>query len=125
MDKIKIYSLDRASCIELPRIKDIQVGAEEVANTVKMASGKVVKDMIGYRSTVKAAWDYIPASALSALAVLLRSGGFFFVEYPSPTGDASGVFEIDYPTMSVFSYKNGIAVWHDVTLKMTAREVSE
>ena len=125
MDKIKIYSLDRTSCIELPRIKDIQVGAEEVANTVKMASGKVVKDMIGYRSTVKAAWDYIPASTLSALAVLLRSGGFFFAEYPSPTGDASGVFEIDYPTMSIFSYKNGIAVWHDVTLKMTAQEVSE
>jgi len=26
--------------------------------------------------------------------------------------------------MSIFSYKNGVAVWHDVTLKMTAQEVS-
>lgn len=124
MDKIKISSANRTVTIEMPRIKDISVGAVEVANTVTMASGKVVKDMIGYRATVEAVWDYVPASKLTALAALLRSGGFFFVEYPAPTGDASGMFEIEYPSMTVFAYKNGVAVWHDVKLKMTAQEVS-
>ncbi len=123
MDKIKIYSIDRQTCIELPRVKDVQVGAQEVANTVTMASGKVVKDMIGFRPSITASWDYLPASILSSLAALLRSGGFFFVEYPSPTGDNDGTFEIQYPTMTVFQYKDGVAVWHDVTLKMTAQEV--
>ena len=124
MDKIKISSADRSVSVEMPHIKDITVGAAEVANTVTMASGKVVKDMIGYRATIQATWDYVPAAVLTALAALLRSGGFFYVEYPAPTGDASGMFEIEYPSMSIFAYKNGVAVWHDVKLKMTAQEVS-
>lgn len=124
MDKIKITSADRSLSVEMPRIKEISVGAVEVANTVTMASGKVVKDMIGYRATLEAVWDFVPASKLTALATLLRSGGFFYVEYPAPTGDASGMFEIEYPSMTIFAYKNGVAVWHDVKLKMTAQEVS-
>jgi len=124
MDKIRIASVDRSMSIEMPRVKDITVGATEVANTVTMASGKVVKDMIGYRTTLQATWDFVPVDTLTALAVLLRSGGFFYVEYPAPTGDASGMFEIEYPTMTIFAYKNGTAVWHDVKLKMTAQEVS-
>ena len=124
MDKIKISSADRSVSVEMPHIKDITVGAAEVANTVTMASGKVVKDMIGYRVTIQATWDYVPAAVLTALAALLRSGGFFYVEYPAPTGDAGGMFEIEYPSMSIFAYKNGIAVWHNVKLKMTAQEVS-
>lgn len=123
MDKITIYSPNRQTSVELPRVRAVKVGAQEVANTVTMASGKVVKDMIGFRPTVTAEWDYLPAAVLSALAVLLRSAGFFYVEYPSPEGDAAGMFEIQYPTMSVFQYKNGTAVWHDVSLKMTAQEV--
>ena len=125
MDKIKIASADRSLSVEMPRVKDVVVGAVEVANTVTMASGKVVKDMIGYRATVEAAWDYVPVATLTALATLLRSGGFFYVEYPAPTGPEKGMFEIQYPSMSVFAYKNGEAVWHDVQLKMTAQEVSK
>ena len=123
MDKITIYSADMESSIVLPRVKDVQVGATEVANKVTMASGKVVKDMIGYRTTVQASWDYLPADILAALAVLLRSGGFFYVEHPSPTGDMSGTYEIAYPTMSIFAFKDGVAVWHNVQLKMTGQGV--
>ena len=123
MDKIKIYTTDMSDHVELPRVKAVQVGAAEVSNTVTMASGKVVKDMIGYRPTVQATWDYIPADTIIALTTLLRGGGFFFVEYPSPNGVATGVFEIAYPTLSIFAFKDGVAVWHKVQLKMTAQEV--
>lgn len=124
MDRIKIYSTDRQIAIEMPRVKAVSVGAEEVANTVTMASGKVVKDMVGYRNTLKASWDYVPVATITELSFLLRTGGFFYVEYPAPTGDAAGNFEVDFPEMKIFCFKNGIAVWHDVTLKMTAQEVS-
>ena len=123
MDKITIATNDRSMSITLPRVRDVKVGAEEVCNTVKMASGKLVKDMIGHRPIITASWDYVPAAMLQQLAVMLRRDGFFFVQYPSPEGDAAGTFEIEYPEMSVFRYKDGIAVWHDVTLKMTSREV--
>lgn len=123
MDKIKIHNLDRTASITLPRTKNISVGAQPISKSVTMASGKIVKDIIGYRTNIKAAWDYMPAAAVASLIGILRSGGFCFVEYPSPAGDASGHFEIDYPSMSVFSFKNGVAVWHAVTLSMTAQEV--
>ena len=124
MDKIKIYSFDHTVSLTLPRTKDISVGALAVSKSVTMASGKVVKDIIGYRTSIKSAWDYVPASAIAALTAILRGSGFCFVEYPSPVGDASGYFEIDYPAMRVFGFKNGEAVWHDVALSMTAQEVT-
>lgn len=65
----------------MPRIRDISVGAKEVANVATMASGKVVKDVPGYRAELTAKWDWVPAVTLTALAALLRSGGFFYVEY--------------------------------------------
>jgi hypothetical protein len=123
LDKITVYNSGKTASVTLPRTKQISVGAQEISKSVTMASGKLVKDIVGYRASVKASWDYVPASAVAALVGILRGGGFCFVEYPSPSGDASGYFEIDYPTMSVFGFKNGIAVWHDVTLSMSAQEV--
>lgn len=112
MDKITVCNSERTLSITLPRTKDISVGAQAVSKSVTMASGKVVKDIIGYRTSIKASWDYIPADTIASLIGILRGGGFCFVEYPSPSGDDSGYFEIDYPSMSVFGFKNGIAVWH-------------
>ena len=109
----------------MPRIKDISVGAKEDSNTVKMASGKVVKDVLGYRPQITAAWDYVPAATIVSLLTLLKTNPFLYVEYPSPTGDANGTFEVDYPTMAIFQYKNGTAVWHDVKLTMSGQEVVE
>lgn len=123
LDKIKIYNYERTQFIEMPKVKDIDVGAKEVANTITMASGKVVKDILGYRPSITAKWDYVPASTIVSLLSLLRANHFLYVMYPSPSGDAAGVFEIDYPTLTVFQYKNGTAVWHDVTLKMSGQEV--
>jgi hypothetical protein len=123
LDKVSISSQDGTTTITMPRVKSVTVGASEVSKSVTMASGKVVKDMIGFRPTVTAQWDWLPANTISALAKLLASGGFFSVKYPAPAGEASGTFEIDYPTMSVFAYKNGVPVWHDVKLTMTGQGV--
>lgn len=107
----------------MPRIKDITVGAEEKSRQTVMASAKIVKDIIGFRPIVTASWDYVPADSIARLIAFVRSGNFLWVEYPSPTGDSEGYYEISYPNCEVFCYKNGKAVWHNVTLKMTAQEV--
>lgn len=123
MDKIRISNIDKTMSIVMPKVKDITVGAEEVSKTLTMASGRIVKDLIGYRNIINASWDYVPAATIVSLLDLLKKGNFFYVEYPSPSGDAVGVFEIDYPTLSIFAYLNNVAVWHNVTLKMKAQEV--
>ena len=109
----------------MPRIKDVKVGAKEVANTITMASGKVVKDVLGYRQTVVATWDYVPAASIVALLALLKNNAFVYVEYPSPEGTSSGVFEVAYPTLEVFAYKDGVAAWHNVQLSMSGQEVEQ
>ena len=42
LDKITIYSSDKSHSVTLPRVRDIEVGAEEESKTVTMASGKTV-----------------------------------------------------------------------------------
>lgn len=124
LDKITIYSADKSRSITLPRVRDIEVGAEEESKTVTMASGKTVKDILGYRANITAVWDWIPADLVTELLNLLKSGAFLWVEYPAPDGSGAGFFSIEYPTLSVFCYRDGIPVWHDMTLSMTAQEVT-
>ena len=76
MDKITIYSADKSRSITLPRVRDIEVGAEEESKTVTMASGKTVKDILGYRTNITAVWDWIPADLVTQLLRLLKSGAF-------------------------------------------------
>nr|DAL37037.1 MAG TPA_asm: hypothetical protein [Caudoviricetes sp.] len=124
LDKITIYSSDKSHSVTLPRVRDIEVGAEEESKTVTMASGKTVKDILGYRAKVTAVWDWIPADLVTELLNLLKTGAFLWVEYPAPSGNGAGFFSIEYPTLSVFCYKNSVPVWHDMTLSMTAQEVT-
>ena len=124
MDNITIYSSDKSHSVTLPRVRDIEVGAEEESKTVTMASGKTVKDILGYRAKVNAVWDWIPADLVTELLNLLKTGAFLWVEYPAPDGSGAGFFSIEYPTLSVFCYRDGIPVWHDMTLSMTAQEVT-
>lgn len=109
--------------VAMPRTRDLQVGGEEVAKEAVMASGRVVKDVLGHRATLTAAWDWVPADTITALSALLRRGGFFQVSYPSPQGTAVGEFSIQFPTMRVFAFRRGVPMWHDVTLTMESREV--
>ena len=108
----------------MPRVRAVAVGGVEVCNEITMASGKSVKEMIGFRATVAAEWDWLPAATITALHTLLRQGGYFYVEYPDPTGvDKAGYFSVSYPETRVFRFVNGVARWHGVSLTMTAQEV--
>ena len=123
MDKITIS--DGMTEIEMPRIRNVTVGGEEVANEVTMASGKIVKEMIGFRTVVTAEWDWLPAETITALHIMLRKGGFFTVSYPDPAvGDITAQFSVSYPTSKIFRFIGSTPFWHDVKLTMKAQEVT-
>ena len=88
-----------------------------------MASGKLVKDIRGYRPIIKATWDYFPANSLTQLVTMLRQGGFYVVDYPDELGDKSGSFKISYPETKIFKFVDGVPMWHNVELTFTAQEV--
>ena len=83
-----------------------------------------MRDVKGFRAGYKYTWDYVPAATIVSLVTMLRAGGFFTVEYFDVDGvDKTGIFSVDYPTLEVFTYKNGVAVWHNCTLTIKAQGV--
>lgn len=122
LDKIKISK--GTTVIEMPRVRAVKVGGKEECREITMASGKTVKEMIGFRTTIKAEWDWLPAKTITDLHALLRQGGYFLAEYPDPAiGDASGMFSVSYPETKIFKFNGLEPRWHGVSLTMTAQEV--
>jgi len=122
LDKITISN--GVTTITMPRTKDITSSDSEVSKVITMASGKTVKEMIGFRAVVTAKWDYVPVATITALQTMLRAGGWFTVGYPDPDGtDKSIKMSISMPQPKVFKFVNSVPMWHDVSLTMTAQEV--
>ena len=118
MDKIKIAG------IEMPRTRSIEIGGIVESKQAAMASGKLVQDVIGFRTELAAAWEWMPQNILSSLVSLARSGEYVKVEYPdSEGGDAAGMFQIEIGSQKVFHFRNGKPWWYNVELRATAQEV--
>lgn len=121
MDKITISK--GATSVTMPRVRNITVGGIEECVEVEMASGKRVKEMIGFRKKVIAVWDWVPANKMRDLHLMLRQGGYFTVNHPDIDGEGNGVFSISPPESKVFKYRDGEPFWHGVKLTMISQEV--
>lgn len=112
--------------ITMPRTRSLEVGGELVATEATMASGRIVRDIIGWRKVLTAEWDWIPAETLAALVPLARSGAFVPVAYPDADGTAaSGNFKIEIGSQRVFAFRDGAPMWRNVALTATAQEVTD
>lgn len=113
-----------STSVTMPLVRAITYGGDVVAKEATMASGKVVRDVIGFRPNVRAQWDWVPADTIKALNSLLQQGGFFQVTHPTPDGEKTESMTVPFPSMDVFTYRNGVPMWHNITLTMTAQEVT-
>lgn len=110
--------------IEMPRTKSIEIGGEYESKETTMASGKIVRDVIGWRTELTAEWEWVPAGLLAQLVPIARSGEFVTIQYPDSTGeDASGVFSIEIGEQKIFKFVGGEPMWYNVELTATAQEV--
>ena len=110
--------------IEMPRTKSIEIGGGYESKETTMASGKIVRDVIGWRTELTAEWEWVPAGLLARLVPIARSGEFVTIQYPDSTGtDTSGVFSIEIGEQKVFKFVNGEPMWYNVHLTATAQEV--
>lgn len=108
----------------MPRTRTLEVGGEDVAREKTMASGKVVRDIIGWRKTVSASWEWLPADTLAEVVALARQCGFVTIEYPDVVnGTVSAKFSIKIGNQKVFKFRNGNPYWYNVELSATAQEV--
>lgn len=110
--------------ITMPRTKTLEVGGAYESKEAVMASGKTVRDVLGWRTELTAHWEWVPAGLMAQLVALARGGAFVTVEYPDPSGAAaSGTFSVEIGSQKVFKFVDGAPMWYDVELTATAQEV--
>lgn len=106
----------------LPEI-EFDIVPVEVAHAATMASGREVRDWIGYRNTLNIPTGWLSASDLALLNRMIRVSHALTVTYPTPEGDRTSVFYFTLPTMRAFQYGSGGSVWYGVTLTASESEV--
>ena len=99
MDRITISSPDRAVEIIMPRVRAVTLGGEEVATEKAMASGRLVKEVKGFRATIRAEWEWLPVETVRRL------------------------FSVNYPDVGIFRFVAGEPRWYGASLTMKAQEV--
>lgn len=109
----------------MPLTKTIEIGGTYESKEATMASGKIVRDVIGWRTEVTATWEWVPAGLLAQLVPIVRSGEFIEMQYPDSNGeDAFGMFAIEIGNQKIFKFVNGVPMWYNVELTATAQEVT-
>lgn len=112
--------------IEMPKTKNIEIGGDVEAKEATMASGKIVKDILGFRKTLTAIWEWFPADLMISIVEIARKGDFVNIEYPDSTGKVeSGQFKITIGNQKVFKFVNGSPLWYNVELSATAQELEK
>lgn len=111
--------------LEMPRTKTLEVGGGYESQEATMASGKIVRDVLGWRVELSATWEWVPADLLAQVVQLARSGRFVTISYPDPTGQTvSGAFTIEIGSQKIFKFVDGVPVWYNVELTATAQGVA-
>lgn len=101
-----------------------EIEYEEVGTTKVMASGRMVKDVIGFRPVLIIPTGYVELSDVVTLKRMINSGKFLRVTYPGVGGDESRMFHISPPRFKSFRYSDdGVGIWYGVELHCQAQEV--
>nr|DAD96980.1 MAG TPA: hypothetical protein [Myoviridae sp. ctr0w28] len=110
--------------ITMPRTRSLEVGGSYESKEATMASGKIVRDIVGFRIELTANWEYLPAETLTQLVSAARGGSFVQIKYPDPvSGETDGMFSVSIGTQKIFKFVNGNPYWYNVSLTATAQEV--
>lgn len=109
----------------MPVTRSIEIDGEYESKETTMASGRLVRDIIGWRVKLTADWEWVPDGLLAQLVPIARSGRFVEILYPDSTGkDTSGIFSIEIGPQKIFKFRDGEPYWYNVQLTATAQEVT-
>lgn len=110
--------------IQMPKTKTLEIGGSYEAIETTMASGKMVRDIIGWRTELTATWEWVPAGLLAQLVPIVRAGSFVEIQYPDSTGDdVAAMFSVEIGSQKIFKFVDGEPMWYNVELDATAQEV--
>ena len=108
----------------LPDLK-IEITPKEIGKQAEMASGRAVKDVVGYKDRLKIPVGYLPLEDVRKLQQMIRrNAGYLTISICNVAGDRTEKYVVEEPTYTTFSYdENGVAVWRGVIINATTAEV--
>lgn len=120
-----IIITDNVDTITLLNDLMFDLSSDEISKTATMASGRTVKDIVGYKNVLSIPVGYLSLENMALLRnMILRNAGVLTIRYPTPNGDKTNVFVVEPPTYSTFDYDNsGVAIWKGVTINASTLEV--
>lgn len=120
-----IVITDNIETITLLRDLVVDVTPEPVEKEAEMASGRTVKDVVGYKDVLNLPVGYLSLEDNNRLCnMITRNHGLLTISYPTPTGDKLSQFIVRPPTFTAFDYDDeGVAVWKGVTISAKTVEV--
>lgn len=121
----RIIITDYVDTVTLLRDLEISIFPKEISRKAEMASGKTVKDVVGYKDVISLPVGYLSLSDNEKiLNMITRNSGLLTISYPTPTGDMTNQFIVNPPTFTTFAYDdNGVAIWQGVTISGETVEV--
>ena len=113
--------------VVFPVTRKITHGGELEGTEVKMADGTLVFDIMGFRAEVTYEYDYLPQEVIDAIAYLLRRHRYLTATFLDVNNiEKTDTFSMSYPTAESFKLTNdGKAIWHNVRIKLKAKEVTK
>ena len=116
---------DNVDTITLLRDLDFDVTPEPIEKQAVMASGRTVKDVIGYKDVLKLPVGYLSVEDnRKLLEMITRNHSLLTISYTTPTGDRTEQFLVEPPTFTSFGYDDeGVAIWKGVTITAKTLEV--
>ena len=115
---------DGVNSVELLNDLVYEIEYKELNKKKIMASGKIKKEIIGYRPVLTIPTGYVKLNDLRKLKSMILTGKFLTVTYPGVDGDRTALFDIEPPLFKSFKYdEDGVTVWYGVTLTCNAQEV--
>ncbi len=117
---------DGVNSVELLNDLIYEIEYQELNKKKTMASGKIKKEIVGYRPVLNIPTGYVKLDDLRVLKSMILSGGFLSVTYPGVDGDRTALFDIEPPVFKSFKYDDdGVTVWYGVTLTCRAQEAEK
>lgn len=113
--------------IVFPVTTKIRHGGELEGTENKMADGSLVFDVLGFRHVVTYEYDYLPQVVFDALVPLIRSHRYITAKVLDVNNrEKNAQYSVIYPTAEALKLtSDGRAMWHNVEIKLTAKEVDK
>lgn len=89
------------------------------SNTGRGATGKMLGDIIATKYTIRAQWNKLTQSQLTALENAIGSDAFFSVTFVNEKGvQTTKTFYSADPTYTTKKYVNGVAIYENVSIEL-------